>query len=72
MVLLVDLQKEYESISEELNYNLQKVLNSGVYVLGREVEKFEGAFSKYLGINHTISVNSGSDALFFGIKVIRN
>lgn len=68
MVLLVDLQKEYESISEELNYNLQKVLNSGVYVLGREVEKFEGAFSKYLGINHTISVNSGSDALFLALK----
>ena len=68
MVLLIDLQKEYQSISEELNYNLQKVLNSGVYVLGEEVKKFENAFSNYLGVNHTVSVNSGSDALFLAIK----
>ena len=68
MVLLIDLQKEYQSISEEVNHNLQKVLDSGVYVLGEEVDKFEKAFSKYLDVNHTISVNSGSDALFLAIK----
>lgn len=68
MVLLIDLQKEYQSISEELKNNLQKVLNSGVYVLGEEVNKFEREFAKYLGVNHTISVNSGSDALFLAIK----
>lgn len=68
MVLLTDLKKEYLSISEELNYNIQKVLNSGFYVLGKEVEKFEEEFSRYIGTNYAVGVNSGSDALFLAIK----
>ncbi|CDG65068.1 MAG: hypothetical protein PWQ15_1747 [Methanobacterium sp.] len=68
MVLLIDLKKEYQAISEELNYNLRKVLNSGLYVLGEEVQKFEEDFSKYLGVKYTVSVNSGSDALFLAVK----
>ncbi len=68
MVLLTDLKKEYLSISEELNLNIQKVLNSGFYILGEEVKKFEKDFSCYIGTDHTISLNSGSDALFLAIK----
>lgn len=70
MVLLTDLKKEYESISEELNINIQRVLNSGFYVLGEEVAKFEEEFSKYVGTKHAVSVNSGSDALFLAIKSV--
>ncbi len=70
MVLLADLKKEYLSISEELNFNIQKVLNSGFYVLGEEVKKFEEEFSKYTGTDYTVGVNSGSDALFLSLKSI--
>ena len=68
MVLFADLKKEYLSISEELNFNIQKVLKSGFYVLGEEVKKFEENFSKYTGTNHAVGVNSGSDALFLALK----
>lgn len=68
MVLLTDLKKEYLSISAELNNNIKKVLNSGFYVLGEEVKKFEDEFSRYNGVEHTVSVNSGSDALFLALK----
>lgn len=68
MVLLTDLKKEYLSISKELNSNIQKVLNSGFYVLGEEVKKFEEDFSKYIGTSHAVGVNSGSDALFLAVK----
>ena len=70
MVLLTDLKKEYISIREELNRNIQKVFNSGFYVLGEEVRKFEEDFSKYTGTNYTVGVNSGSDALFLALKSI--
>lgn len=70
MVLLTDLKKEYISISEELNLNIRRVLNSGFYVLGEEVKKFEENFSKYTGTNHAVGVNSGSDALFLALKSI--
>lgn len=68
MVLLTDLKKEYLSISEELNINIQRVLSSGFYILGEEVEKFEDDFSSYIGTDHAVSVNSGSDALFLAIR----
>ena len=70
MVLLTDLKKEYLSISEELNRNIRRVLNSGFYILGEEVKKFEENFSKYTGTDYTVSVNSGSDALFLALKSI--
>ena len=70
MVFFADLKKEYLSISEELNFNIQKVLNSGFYVLGEEVKKFEEDFSRYTGTDYTVGVNSGSDALFLALKSI--
>lgn len=70
MVLLTDLKKEYCSIREELNINIQRVLNSGFYVLGEEVKKFEEDFSRYNGTGYTVGVNSGSDALFLALKSI--
>ena len=70
MVLLADLKKEYISIREELNRNIQRVLNSGFYVLGEEVRKFEEDFSKYTGTNYAVGVNSGSDALFLALKSV--
>ena len=68
--MLADLRKEYLSISEELNNNIQRVLNSGFYVLGEEVKKFEEDFSKYTGTDYAVGVNSGSDALFLALKSI--
>ncbi|WP_424353743.1 DegT/DnrJ/EryC1/StrS family aminotransferase [Methanobacterium sp. MBAC-LM] len=70
MVLFADLKKEYLSINEELNFNIQRVLKSGFYVLGEEVKKFEEDFSKYTGTNYAVGVNSGSDALFLALKSI--
>ena len=70
MVLLNDLKKEYLSISEELNRNIRRVLNSGFYILGEEVKKFEENFSKYTGTDYAVGVNSGSDALFLALKSI--
>lgn len=70
MVLFADLKKEYLSISEELNFNIQRVIKSGFYVLGEEVKKFEEDFSKYTGNNYAVGVNSGSDALFLALKSI--
>ena len=70
MVLLTDLKKEYISIREELNRNIQRVFNSGFYVLGEEVKKFEEDFSKYTGTNYAVGVNSGSDALFLALKSV--
>lgn len=40
-----------------------RVLSSGTYVLGPEVEAFEAEFSEYIGAEYCIGVNSGTAAL---------
>jgi dTDP-4-amino-4,6-dideoxygalactose transaminase len=44
-------------------------LDSGYYILGKKVEKFEKEFSTYLGMKDCIGVASGMDALLLSLKV---
>jgi len=49
---------------------IARVLDSGWYVLGREVAAFEQEFSDYLGVKHAIGVNSGTDALALALRAL--
>jgi len=48
---------------EELSNAFRRVLESGWYVLGREVEDFEEEFATYCGVRHCIGVGNGLEAL---------
>ena len=41
---------------------IQRVMESGIYTMGRCVREFEEAFAEYLGSKHCVMVNSGSSA----------
>ena len=45
MIPFINLKKEYSSLSEELNQKILNILQSGYYILGDEVKKFEEDFS---------------------------
>jgi dTDP-4-amino-4,6-dideoxygalactose transaminase len=47
-----------------------RVLRSGWYVLGTEVEAFEREFASYLGISHCVGLNSGLDALVLAVRAL--
>lgn len=47
---------------------LQKWVPSGEFTLGPFVETFEKKFADYLGVNHVISTNTGTDALILALK----
>jgi len=54
---------EYENLKEEIDKSQIRVLSSGSYVLGQEVEAFEREFAEYLGVSQVIGVANGLDAL---------
>jgi len=70
MIPLVDLKKEYEEIREEITHAIERVVRSGWYILGQEVEQLESEFSAYVGAKHGIGVNSGSDALLLALQAL--
>lgn len=67
MIPLIDLQAQHASIREEVETAVVRVLRSGRYALGPEVEAFEGEFARYCGARHAVGVNSGASALFIAL-----
>lgn len=59
---------EYENEKEETHAAIESVLTSGKLILGENVSNFEDAFAKYCGAEFGVGVNSGTDALFIGLK----
>ena len=47
-----------------------RVVKSGFYVLGPEVEKFEREWAQYVGAENCISVGNGLSALELGLNVL--
>ena len=47
---------------------IARVLDGGVYILGREVEVFEAAFADFIGVTHAIGVASGTDAIEMALR----
>lgn len=62
-VPFLDLQRLHSEIREPLQAAFQRVLDSGWFIMGPEVEAFEVEFAQYCGVNHCVSVGNGLDAL---------
>lgn len=67
---LATLGRQFELHQAEYERAVLKVLRSGWYVLGREVENFEKEFAAYLGAKFCVGVNSGLDALTLAIRAL--
>jgi len=64
------LQPLYERHSGEYNSAALRVLRSGWYIMGNELEAFEKEFASFLGVEFCIGVNSGLDALILSLKAL--
>lgn len=69
-VPFVDLGKQNSIIKKKLLNSFRNVLDSGEYILGSELKKFEQNFSKYIGSKFCVGVGSGTDALYLALKSI--
>lgn len=66
----LDLTVQYNSIKKEIDAAFKRVLDSGCFIGGEEVEKFEKEITKFCGTKYAIGVNSGTDALFLSLKAL--
>ncbi|OQY26969.1 MAG: hypothetical protein B6I38_10660 [Anaerolineaceae bacterium 4572_5.1] len=69
-VPLLDLVAQYKTIKPEINSAIQKILDSGQFILGKEVELLENEIAHYLSVKHGIGVASGTDALILAMQAL--
>ncbi|MDO8774093.1 MAG: DegT/DnrJ/EryC1/StrS family aminotransferase [Burkholderiaceae bacterium] len=62
-VPFLDFTLLHLELQQELETTFRRVLESGWYILGRELEAFEEEFAAYCGVRHCVGVGNGLDAL---------
>jgi len=70
MVSLFDTKAQNLALEGELAEAFSRVLRSGQFILGPEVEAFESECGDYLGCRHAIGVSSGTDAILLGLMAL--
>jgi dTDP-4-amino-4,6-dideoxygalactose transaminase len=62
-VPFLELKPAYDELRDELDAAYHRVMDSGWYLLGSEIESFEAGFAKYCEAKHCVAVGNGLDAL---------
>ena len=65
----VNIANQNNKISKQLTSIFKNILDTGEYVGGKEIQKFEKNISKYCNSKYAVALNSGTDALTFALSV---
>src|SRR6059036_2378935 len=63
----VDLGATHAALRQEIETTVARVLASGRYIGGPEVDGLENEFAAFCGVPHAVAVASGTDALRFAL-----
>lgn len=69
-IKIIDLHAGYLAVKDELDAAVQRVVNSGWYLLGKELSSFESSFAQWCGQSHCIGVANGTDALELSLRAL--
>ena len=69
-VPLLDLTTQYAKIREQVLEAVTRVCDSQQFILGPEVESLERELADLLGVEHTLGMSSGTDALLAAFMAI--
>ncbi len=67
---ILDLKAQYQALQTEIQAAVNRVLESGQFILGPDVTAFETEIADYLGVKFAIAVNSGTDALVISLRAL--
>ena len=67
-VRFVNYPEHYRRIWSEITGSLSECLAHGDLIMRKQTEQFEANLADFIGVEHAIGLNSGTDALFFSLK----
>lgn len=70
MIMLNNLARQYALYAEEYKKKACEILDSGWYILGKEVKAFEEEWAEYIGSKYCVGLASGLDALWISFKML--
>lgn len=70
MIPFLDLGAAYRELKTEIDMAIHRVLDSGWYILGPEVDAFEAEWAAWCGANHAVGVANGLDALILALRAL--
>lgn len=62
--------RQYHNIKSEIDANMREVLESGQYVMGPMLKRFEDELAAYHGMKHAVGVGNGTDALWLSFMAL--
>jgi len=69
-VPFLDLRNAYEELKAEIDSAVLRVLSSGTYILGEEVDLFEEEYARFCGARHCVGVANGLDAIALSLLAL--
>ena len=70
MIPFLDLGAAYRELKTEIDIAIHRVLDSGWYILGQEVDAFEAGWADYCGAGHAVGLANGLDALTLALRAL--
>ena len=70
MIPFLTLRDGYLELKADIDSAVLRVLDSGWYILGAEVEAFEAEWAAYCGASHAVGVANGLDALVLALRAL--
>lgn len=66
----IDLKAQYQRYRAEIDDRMRRVMEHGRFIMGPEIEELEAALAAYVGVNHAITVASGTHSLEIALRAL--
>lgn len=70
MIPFIDLKTQYEALKPSIRARIERVLESGQFIMGPEVKELEDRLAEYVGVKHCITASSGTDTLLIAMMAL--
>lgn len=70
MIPILDSKRQYAEIGEEVEREVVEVLRSGQYILGKHNKALQEELAEFIGVKHSVTLNSGTDALHLALRAL--